>query len=161
MIQDKQIKPKHARTMSLWCTFFAHINPDNFPPIISAEVIFRVNVGEESVFSLNVVDPNLGDEFTLTVQGGLPADSVLEEIAEGEYAFRWNLMDVTTEPLVFIANDTRGASSTFIPTVEVCACVNGGSCILDVLLESDTTVVLNCHCSEGRFKNEWLRTRVA
>ena len=128
---------------------FAHIDPDNFPPNISAEATFRVNVGEDTVFTLNVVDPNPGDKFTLTIQGGLPADSVLEKITEGEYVFRWNLMGVTTEPLVFIANDTRGASSVFIPTVEVCTCVNGGSCTLDGLLASDTTVVLNCQCSEG------------
>ena len=120
---------------------------DNFPPNISAEATFRVNLGQESTFVLYVEDP--GDEFTLSVRGGLPDNSILEEIAEGEFEFRWNLQEITTDSLVFVANDTRGASSVFIPTVEVCACVNGGNCTLDGLLTSAATVVMNCVCSDG------------
>ena len=120
---------------------------DNFPPSISAEATFRVNVGEESLFTLYVVDP--GDEFTLKIEGGLPENSVLEEITDGEYAFRWNLQQIATKPLVFIANDTRGAASVFIPTVEVCACSNGGICTLDGVLNNNATVVMNCLCSDG------------
>ena len=101
------------------------------------------------MFSLSVVDP--GDEFTLNIRGGLPDNSVLEEIAKGEYVFRWKLQEVMTEPLVFVANDTRGASSIFVPTVEVCACVNGGNCTLDGLLTSDPTIVMNCICSDGGY----------
>lgn len=122
-------------------------NAENFPPNISAPTTFRVNLGQESVFILFVVDS--GDNFTLSVQGGLPDDSVLEEISEGEYAFRWTLQQVTTEPLVFIANDSRGAASVFIPNVEVCACVNGGNCTLDGLLTNNATIVMNCQCPKG------------
>ena len=99
------------------------------------------------MFTLTVVDP--GDEFTLSTQGGLPQGSTLEKIAEGEYVFHWNLQEITTEPLVFVANDTAGASSTFVPTVEICACVNQGNCTLDGLQTSGATVVMNCHCNEG------------
>ena len=83
------------------------------------------------------------------MRGGLPDNSELEEVAEGEYTFRWNLQEITTEPLVFVANDTNGASSLFVPTVEVCACVNGGNCTLDGLLINAATVVMNCLCSDG------------
>lgn len=120
---------------------------DNFPPNISADATFRVNLGQESTFTLYVEDP--GDEFNLTIRGGLPEDSVLEEVDEGEYEFCWTLQEITTEPLVFVANDTRGAFSVFVPTVEVCACVNGGNCTLDGLLTSDATVVMNCVCNDG------------
>lgn len=130
----------------LYNPYFSH-SVDNFPPNISADATFRVNLGEESTFILFVEDP--GDEFTLSVRGGLPENSVLEETDEGEFEFRWTLQEITTEPLVFIANDTRGASSVFVPTVEVCACVNGGNCTLDGLLTSDATVVMNCVCSDG------------
>ena len=99
------------------------------------------------MFTLYVVDP--GDEFTLNIEGGLPEDSVLEEVTEEEYVFRWNLQQVTTEPLVFVANDTRGAASVFIPTVEVCSCSNGGRCTLDGVLNSNATVVMNCLCTDG------------
>lgn len=121
---------------------------DNFPPNISADASFRVIVGEESVLTLYVVD-HPEDDFTLTVQGGLPENSVLREITDGEYEFRWNLQEITTEPLVFIANDSSGAASVFVPVVEVCACVNGGNCTLEGLLTSDATVVMNCVCSDG------------
>ena len=133
------------------CIYICYVSlcsTDNFPPNISAEATFRVNVGEESVFTLKVVDP--GDEFTVDIEGGLPENSVIEEVTDGEYVFRWNLQQVTTEPLVFIANDTRGAASVFIPTVEVCACSNGGRCTLDGVLNSNATVVMNCLCSDGK-----------
>ena len=95
------------------------------------------------------MDP--GDEFTLTVLGGLPTGSVLEDTGEGEYIFRWKLEAVSTEPLVFVASDVKGAFSTFTPIVEVCACANGGNCTRDGLLASNATTVLNCACSEGMF----------
>ena len=127
---------------------FSH-SIDNFPPNISADATFRVNLGQESTFTLYIEDP--GDEFTLSVRGGLPENSFLEETDdEGVFDFRWTLEEITTEPLVFVANDSRGASSLFVPTVEVCACVNGGNYTLDGLLTSDATVVMNCVCSDGR-----------
>ena len=97
-----------------------------------------------------MVDP--GDNFTLTVQGGLPDNSELEEISEGEFVFRWTLQQITTDPLVFIANDTRGAGSAFIPIVEICACVNGGNCTLDGLLTNNATIIMSCMCTEGKKK---------
>jgi hypothetical protein len=97
-----------------------------------------------------VVDAD--DNFTLGIRGGLPINSILEEVDEGEYLFRWNLMELTNEPLVFVANDSRGASSTFSPVVEVCACVNGGTCTREGLITSNTTITLRCMCTEGKQK---------
>lgn len=102
------------------------------------------------MLTLQVTDP--GDEFTLSIQGGLPENSELEEGEEGEYVFRWTLQEITTDPLVFIANDTDGVASVFVPIVEVCACVNGGNCTLDGLLSSAATVVMNCLCSDGGYE---------
>ena len=94
---------------------------DNFPPNISGDAIFRVIIGQESAYSFTVEDQ--GDEFTLTIQlqGRTPDNSTLQRVEENEFTFRWNLHQFTFEPLIFIANDTRGAVSTFEPTVEVCA----------------------------------------
>ena len=101
----------------------------------------------ETYFTLTVVDP--GDRFNLSVQGGLPLHSVLEKVEEDNYIFSWNLMELTNEPLVFIANDLRGASSIFSPVVEVCACVNGGVCTQGGLITSNATITLKCMCTEG------------
>lgn len=121
----------------------------NYPPNITADAVFRVNLGLESIYALTVVDP--GDNFTLSIQGGLPSNSVLEEVEEEEYVFHWTLMELTNEPLVFVANDSRGASSTFSPVVEVCACVNGGACTREGLITSNATITLKCMCTEGTF----------
>ena len=122
----------------------------NNPPNITADEVFIVHVGVESLFTIVVEDP--GDEFTLTVVGGLPPSSELEESERGNYIFHWNLQEVTMFPLRFIANDSRGASSVFVPNVEICACVNGGNCTREGLLSNNATVVLNCMCPEGMIK---------
>ena len=124
----------------------------NFPPNISTDAVFSVTLGQESAFSITVNDP--GDTFMLNVVGGLPPNSMLEDVGGGEYVFHWTLQEITTEPLVFVANDSKGASSTFIPIVEVCACANGGNCTRDGLLSSNATVILNCVCSEGNLYDD-------
>ena len=122
---------------------------DNFPPTIEADSLFRIDIGIEAEYSLTVEDQT--DSFTLTIQGGLPQNSDLISLEDGAYIFRWNLQEPTTNPLVFVAIDSQGAASTFVPKVEVCACVNGGVCTEDGLLTTNSTVVLNCQCTEGRF----------
>lgn len=121
---------------------------DNFPPNISAASPFRVNIGQESVLVINVVDP--GDNFTLNIEGGLPENSVLEAVSPGVFFFRWTLRQATNNPLIFIANDTRGATTSFVPTVEVCGCVNGGNCSLDGIITNNATITLNCLCDDGK-----------
>ena len=96
---------------------------------------------------LTVIDP--GDNVTLSIRGGLPVNSVLERVDEEEYIFIWTLMELTNKPLVFVANDSRGAASTFSPVVEVCACVNGGACTREGVITSNATVTLKCMCTEG------------
>ena len=96
---------------------------------------------------LSVVDSN--DNFTLSLQDDLPGNVVLERLSEGEYRFRWTLEEITNQSLVFVANDSRGASSLFTPTVEICACVNRGICSLDGLITSNITIIMNCLCTEG------------
>ena len=121
---------------------------DNFPPNITANATFHVNLGKESVFLIHVADP--GDNFTMELNGGLPINSTLQEIGDGHYIFSWNLFEVTERTLEFTANDTRGAATVFIPRVEVCPCRNGGICTLNGVVSDDATVTLNCQCSDGK-----------
>ena len=121
----------------------------NFPPNISADMVFSVTLGQESAYTILVEDQ--GDEITLAVLGGLPPNSALDHIGEKEYILRWNLQEVTTDSLTFFANDSNGASSTFTPIVEICACANGGICTRDGLLSTNATTILNCICHEGMY----------
>ena len=135
------------------CTNF--VFAENFPPEIVAEATFRVNLGPTgTTFNLSVTDPN-GDDFTLTVEGGLASADVSEvmNVSKGEFLYRIALFDLPqleNNPLVFRATDTKGATSTFIPTLEVCACGNGGQCTLDRTGGIDAIVIMNCICPEGK-----------
>ena len=100
------------------------------------------------MFPLYVADP--GDNFTLELNEGLPINSSLNDTGDGNYIFIWNLNEITVRTLEFIANDTRGAASVFIPRVEICLCKNGGICTLDGVVTNDATVVMNCLCSAGK-----------
>ena len=126
----------------------------NYPPNITADATFRVTLGEESVFLLNIVDP--GDNFTLQLDGGLPANSTLQQLTDREYAFIWRLFEITDRTLEFIANDTRGASGVFMPRVELCPCRNGGICTLNGVITDAATVTMNCRCSQGMYVLSWI-----
>ena len=80
----------------------------------------------------------------------LPDDPKLEQNGE-EYLFTWTLLEITNMTLTIVAMDSKGAATTFSPTVELCACANNGNCTLDGLLTSSPTIVMNCDCSEGMF----------
>ena len=120
---------------------------ENSPPVILADSVFRVNIGEESIYSLSVSDPD-GDNFTLTPMNELPDDPKLEQTGE-EYLFVWTLLEITNVTLTFVVTDSKGAATLLSPTVELCACVNDGNCTRDGLLVNSPTIVMNCRCSEG------------
>ena len=135
-------------------SFFFFFFTDNFPPNISGNSVFRVNVNQESTYFLSVTDPD--DTFTLIIEGGNPNNSTLVKIEEGEYMFVLNLQ-MTFEPLrlVFVANDSRGGVATFEPTLEICACSNLGTCIRDGLISSNSTIIMSCQCTEGMHGQNW------
>ena len=123
---------------------------ENFPPNISGNAVFRVNIGHRSTYFFSVTDPD--DTVTMTVQGVTTNNSTLMKLEEGEYVFVLNLQQLLTfEPLnlVFVANDSRGAVATFEPTVEICACANEGTCTREGLITSNSTIIMNCQCTEG------------
>ena len=72
----------------------------------------------------------------------------------GVYVYRISITDHSQlddlQPLEFIATDVRGASSSVVLTLEICGCVNGGECTTDGVLTSDTTIILNCNCPDGK-----------
>lgn len=129
-------------------TTLLFLSAENVAPNITGSVTFRVNLQTESLFTFSVADP--GDNFTVSIQGELPPEFFLEYAGSGEYTFRWNLQQVTNVPLVFVATDTQNVSSTFIPTVEVCACANDGICTVEGIITTNSTITMTCRCSEGK-----------
>ena len=105
-------------------------------------------VGQQAQYTFGVID--LGDDFVVGVLGELPVSSELINKGEGVFNFLWTLQQPTNMSLTFFARDSLNASSTLSPRVEVCACTNGGECTLDgVLSTDDSTVIMNCLCTEG------------
>ena len=128
----------------LFCLFTV-----NFPPTINGPTTFQVNIGEESIYTFNATDE--GDTFIVTVMGGLPEGSALEEDG-GIYMFRWTLMDPNIViSLAFLATDSEGASASLNPRVEICNCQNNGNCTVGGVENLDnTTILLNCECLDGK-----------
>ena len=124
-------------------------NIGNSPPIILANSVLRVIIGEELFYRFSVSDPD-GDNFNLTLMNELPGDTALEQVENTEeYLLKWTLLEITNVTLTFVARDSKGAATIFSPSVELCACVNNGNCTRDGLLVDSPTIVMNCHCSEG------------
>ena len=123
-------------------------NVANFPPNISGPGKFKLFVGQEAVYNFTVSDE--GDTFTLTVNASAPEKSLLVDLGNGTYSFRWTVQDIANLSLSLIATDSAGTSSQLVPQLEVCGCVNGGQCTLDGVLDTVApVVVLACVCSEG------------
>ena len=125
--------------------------------MISTNTSFRVHVAP-IIWELNiaVADPN-GDNFTFTFMGGVINALMPSELissSAGVYVYRLAVFDhsefTDLQPLEFIATDEHGAGSSVVVKLEICGCVNGGECTTDGVLTSDTTVILNCNCPDGK-----------
>ena len=115
---------------------------------MTGESVFKVMVGQQAEYTFTVTDP--GDTFIVGLLEGLPVSSNLINKGDGVFVFIWTLRQPTNMSLTFFARDSLNASSTLSPRVEVCACANEGECTLDGLLSTDdTTVIMNCLCTEG------------
>ena len=119
----------------------------NVPPNITGDNVFRVNVGEENVYTFTVNDTN---EFNVTIEGGAPVGSVLSDDGNGAYTFTWTPPATPAGGLSFIAMDNSGAATLHTPIVQVCACFNGGQCTEQgVPVTNELIRNLTCLCTEG------------
>ena len=91
------------------------------------------------------------DDFNVTIEGGVPEGGVLSDYGDGEYTFTWTPGIIPNiSGLSFVAMDTSGAAALHTPTVQVCACFNGGECTEEgVLLMNEIIFTLTCLCDEG------------
>lgn len=120
----------------------------NLPPnITSDDSVFVVTVGEDNVYSFEVTD---SDNFTVSIEGGVPQDAIFLDDGEGRYTFTWTPTGIPTQNLVFLAEDSLGAVSVHSPVIQVCACFNGGECAEQGVPSTDQLVQnLTCICNEG------------
>ena len=109
--------------------------------------MFQVVLNITSVFLIQVNDTNL-QSFNFSngpIQGG---ELVL--VDSTTYNFTWTPGDMVTSSIIFLAVDQRNASAVYEPIIEVCPCLNGGTCTRGgVENPSANPLFLNCICSPG------------
>ena len=124
----------------LFCPFAV-----SFPPNITGPAVFLINTSVASVYYFTV---NTINQFTISVIGNLPGN--LAKIGGGLYSFSTNYSNITNATVTFLINDTLGSASMLAPQLQICACINGGTCTMDGILNvNQNPLLLNCQCSQG------------
>ena len=120
----------------------------NNPPQLDGANIFEVTIGQESVYHFTVTD--VGDTFTVELDGILDPNSALNDLGDGTYSFTWTLMEPREVSLSFIASDSQGATAVLSPQVQICGCMNNGVCTMTGVANTDgSSILLACECTEG------------
>ena len=123
---------------------------ENFPPTITGPNVFQVISNVTSTFTIEVNDTNL--RSLVILQG--PTEGVSLANSSGAvsttYTLTWTPASNVTTHFIFLATDERDAISMFAPRVEICPCLNNGSCTNEGLVNpSANPLVLNCICTPG------------
>ena len=120
----------------------------NNPPLIQGPDTFLATVGELSEYTFNVTDD---DNFTLSVAMAGVSTELIDTMVNGVFIFRITLPAADSGfTLDITATDDEGASSLFSPQVQICACLNGGNCTIDGILNPTADpLLLRCICPLG------------
>ena len=79
--------------------------------------MFRVNVGEENIYTFTVRDNN---DFNVTIAGGTPDGGILSDNGDGMYSFLWRpeVTPIITElSFIWIVQEVQ------LFTLPLCSCV--------------------------------------
>jgi len=135
------------------CVLF-RVSTDNFPPVItlmSADEF--ITIGEQNQLVFAIIDPD-GDSFTVTNADGF--GDINCDLIDGtryECTIFFNTLQELDNliPFEITATDARGAVSSLVQPLDICACVNQQTCTLDGVLGSDVNTIANCECSRGNY----------
>ncbi|KAI8519983.1 hypothetical protein Bbelb_032400 [Branchiostoma belcheri] len=127
----------------------------NFPPEVDGPDEINATMGEIVDIRINASDAN-GDDITFDLDEGVPEFVSMD--ADGDSAnITWNVTSGEQFDLKVILTDTNNGSTQYWPTVRVCACYNGGTCV-DSDEDDDTSsdnstetrfILQGCTCDEG------------
>ncbi|XP_078353037.1 mucin-like protein [Oculina patagonica] len=122
---------------------------DNFPPkIVTASNVINATLHETVELDITVVD---NDTITFRVINQ-PAGATVNQSGNVLY-FTWNVTSSQKFNLSFVATDDKGASATWSPTINMCACDHGGQCVPpdegDIVNTDNKFVYMGCACQGG------------
>ncbi|XP_033102532.1 uncharacterized protein LOC117105480, partial [Anneissia japonica] len=132
---------------------------ENIPPVInqiidmSEESVLTdgfklsVRVNQTIVLRVNASDENEGDVLNYFIQNGIPGSNITNETG----LFTWKPTSIDIVDLVFEVSDGTQNTAKYME-VKICACVNGGVCDYDTLVEgsdlpNNRFAVVQCTCS--------------
>ncbi|XP_035679474.1 mucin-like protein [Branchiostoma floridae] len=127
----------------------------NFPPEVDGPDDINATMGEIINIRINASDAN-GDDITFDLDEGVPL-FVSMASDEDTANITWNVTSGEEFDLKVILTDSNNGSIQYWPTVRVCACYNGGTCV-DSDDDDDTSsdnstetrfVLQACTCEEG------------
>ena len=106
-------------------------------------------VGVASAYSFNVTG-SVNVAVVINGQSTLPPNTNFTDDGD-TFTLTWSPADISEEfNLTIIATAEQSAISTFVPRVQLCGCLNDGSCTKDGVLNLEAPfVVLNCECPAG------------
>ncbi|XP_066290899.1 mucin-like protein isoform X2 [Branchiostoma lanceolatum] len=128
----------------------------NFPPEVDGPDDINATMGEIIDIRINASDAN-GDDITFDLDEGIPL-FVSMASDEDTANITWNVTSGEQFDLKVILTDTNNGSTQYWPTVRVCACYNGGTCVDsdddddDASSDNSTEtrfVLQACTCDEG------------
>ena len=126
------------------CDLHFHCLAVSFPPNITGPAVYSIKPGMVAVYNFTVT---AAQQFQITVIGNLTGN--LTNYG-GLYSFSTYYTDSNRATVTFLANDTLGSVSLLIPQLQICACLNGGTCTKDGIRDvNQNPLVLNCRCSKG------------
>ncbi len=124
----------------------------NNPPIITGPQRLMVTLNQEIEVTINVTDTNLVS-FNIT-NGVLPGSSLIRDPDDVSiYTFTWTPAQfMENRTIVFTAVDDMNANTVYEPIIEICSCLNGGTCTSEGLLnQMANPLTLNCICLDGMY----------
>ena len=127
------------------------LSTDTFPPNITAPAVFMATVGINSTYSFLVTN-SISVSIMVNGQFELPSNAQLTNMSNEDHVLTWIPLDVSEElNITIVAIGARNVSSVFNPRVQLCGCVNNGSCTEAGVLNLQLPfIVLNCECLPGK-----------
>ncbi|XP_028401634.1 mucin-like protein [Dendronephthya gigantea] len=125
---------------------------ENLAPVFNVEeAVFNFTLGSLFEYTITASDAN-EDAFTIRVDG-LPTGATAVQTGNS-LKFSWLPNNTNPFKVSFIVTDSKNASTSLVPLINMCACQNGGTCFEATstglnALTFDGYVLLECRCAIG------------
>ncbi|KAK1791504.1 hypothetical protein P4O66_013508 [Electrophorus voltai] len=146
-LQDQQRLRNLAVTFGESAPHWPIIMSSNMPPMVSGPLVIRCKVNTTVRVQFAVQDVNR-DAFTFSLLFPRPPQA---SIGSGDGVLVWTPLNIQPVPLTVQVSDYT-SSSYLTPVVQICNCLNGGTCQFQSVAENKLQgkfQVVGCLCTPG------------